>query len=579
MTMNQPVPDELISAYFDGEVTPDERRQVERLLESSAERRQSLDDTSKLSALLHSFPREAAPADLATNVQTQIQKIQQTVAASATAKPRNLRREWTAFATGIFATLASLVLYVAGSPSPYNTTKNDAVRLQVATRDDSNHNRPTEDRIVAQDHVDLMELPADLPVPSAPGFSVVNNNSQLAREVNPPIATGTLNESLSTTSPLSLALKKSTVATEPEKAAAPNLLVAQPQNVQVGEMTGEMQLVPQPKEEFLQSLKRGDVIVQHVADPDNTVMIVELVVVDIDKGIEEMRLLLQKRDLRPAENDLPSGISTATKGTGLAGKPASQKIASPDELIVLYVRASGTQLADALAESVQLHPEIYRELAPQLPIELRLNQNSASASAATADVKADGKTPAQAFEVHDTAPDQPSVAAEADFVIHSFASLNGMTVNDDRNRDIEWKETQRRKARILAGTIAGKGVADSAAAPVANGDDSDSPLSKTPLDKKDVKSDKASQDIGNSSQGYATFRVAVDNQRHPTQQQGPTRQNRGGAPVNLFAGNSLSFGVVDNFQQKPARSNFGQRDPRLMRMLIVLKTEQIAAHP
>ena len=70
--MNHPVPEELISAYFDGEVSPDERGEIERSLESSSELRQQLDETSKLSALLHSFPRESAPRELAANVQKQV---------------------------------------------------------------------------------------------------------------------------------------------------------------------------------------------------------------------------------------------------------------------------------------------------------------------------------------------------------------------------------------------------------------------------------------------------------------------------------------------------------------------------
>ena len=44
--MNHPVPEELISAYFDGEVSPDERGEIERSLESSSELRQQLDETS-----------------------------------------------------------------------------------------------------------------------------------------------------------------------------------------------------------------------------------------------------------------------------------------------------------------------------------------------------------------------------------------------------------------------------------------------------------------------------------------------------------------------------------------------------
>lgn len=66
--MNPQVPDELISAYFDGEVTPEERAAVEKLLASSEESQRELNETARLSAILHSFPRESAPDELAAQV-------------------------------------------------------------------------------------------------------------------------------------------------------------------------------------------------------------------------------------------------------------------------------------------------------------------------------------------------------------------------------------------------------------------------------------------------------------------------------------------------------------------------------
>ncbi len=53
--------DEQISSYFDGEVTPEERAEIERLLETSLEARREFDDYKRLSALLKDLPVESAP--------------------------------------------------------------------------------------------------------------------------------------------------------------------------------------------------------------------------------------------------------------------------------------------------------------------------------------------------------------------------------------------------------------------------------------------------------------------------------------------------------------------------------------
>ena len=69
MNPQVPVSDELLSAYFDGEASPEERAAVEQLLDGSVASRRELDEIAQLSALLHSFPREAAPVELASHIQ------------------------------------------------------------------------------------------------------------------------------------------------------------------------------------------------------------------------------------------------------------------------------------------------------------------------------------------------------------------------------------------------------------------------------------------------------------------------------------------------------------------------------
>ena len=130
--MNPQVPDELLSAYFDGEASPEERAVVEQLLDGSVASRRELDEIAQLSALLHSFPREAAPVELASRVQRETDQLplaeQQPVA--SVAPVRSLRREWMAACLGAVATAAALLLMV-------NLVDRPASHLQALREHDS----------------------------------------------------------------------------------------------------------------------------------------------------------------------------------------------------------------------------------------------------------------------------------------------------------------------------------------------------------------------------------------------------------------------------------------------------------
>jgi negative regulator of sigma E activity len=64
--------DELLSAYLDGEVTPEERAAVEQRLEQSPALRETLEELSEVGDLVRSLPRARPPADLPERVVTAI---------------------------------------------------------------------------------------------------------------------------------------------------------------------------------------------------------------------------------------------------------------------------------------------------------------------------------------------------------------------------------------------------------------------------------------------------------------------------------------------------------------------------
>lgn len=66
--MSKHLSDERLSAYFDGEVTPEERAEIERLLDGSEEVKQELAEYRLLSKLLKELPRETVSQDLSVTV-------------------------------------------------------------------------------------------------------------------------------------------------------------------------------------------------------------------------------------------------------------------------------------------------------------------------------------------------------------------------------------------------------------------------------------------------------------------------------------------------------------------------------
>ncbi|HVJ67224.1 MAG TPA: zf-HC2 domain-containing protein [Caulifigura sp.] len=91
--------DELLSAYLDGEVTPEERAAVERRLEQSPAMRETLDELSEVGELVRSLPRARAPEDLPNRVVAAISNRPLAGKAAAAGSARWLRA-WPLWAAG-----------------------------------------------------------------------------------------------------------------------------------------------------------------------------------------------------------------------------------------------------------------------------------------------------------------------------------------------------------------------------------------------------------------------------------------------------------------------------------------------
>jgi cell fate (sporulation/competence/biofilm development) regulator YlbF (YheA/YmcA/DUF963 family) len=65
---------QLLSAYLDGQLAPDETDQVERRLTEDPEAQELLDQLRQVSRMVHSLPHDSAPADLADEVMEQMER-------------------------------------------------------------------------------------------------------------------------------------------------------------------------------------------------------------------------------------------------------------------------------------------------------------------------------------------------------------------------------------------------------------------------------------------------------------------------------------------------------------------------
>ncbi len=103
--------DELLSAYLDGEVTPEERAAVERRLEQSPGMRETLEELSEVGDLIRKLPRAKAPVDLSERVVAAI-GAKPLASGSAAATQRRLWRSWPLLAAGtvLAAGIAVVVL-------------------------------------------------------------------------------------------------------------------------------------------------------------------------------------------------------------------------------------------------------------------------------------------------------------------------------------------------------------------------------------------------------------------------------------------------------------------------------------
>ena len=591
---NHLVPEDLISAYFDGEVTADERRQVEALLESSAEFRQQLDETARLSALLHSFPREAAPAGLVSQVQHAIEGLASPPPrlAPSPATPRapskNWRREWTAFGVGILATMASLLLVVSlhSTNSTNSTWSNEGLVLDspipgLETRASRGSDRglarsapaPTLAEARDEGSQPMAKLMGRMPGSMGGGAiaaDAMTGGSGRSRGDIGDNSPATAASRFTGSDKAKLSEQDSSISTAdvslPTSDEEQPSLANRSRDENSGMVNnGMVSLHAQSQSEFLESLNNGDVIVPRIADPTNTVAVVDFIVVDIVRSADELKVLLQKNAFQQLETDDDRTFAKPQLNPG-ANELGDQKGDRADDLQVVFVRAPGDQLAAAIDELMKNHPDLYRNWAPQLPIELPQNL----AFAGTEPLKkrtepmnaADGENGADPSAAQE---ESNAALAEAELAVGTLLARNS-AVNPT--------------SESFFGREPPAVAADSSEPPT--GPDRDAKrgaVMRPQAGASPLPGDSHQRALRVNQNGQGYFRVSVQNQPPiPLAAQLTPPVPNNAAPITILpVPPANSFQGTKSIRMKNAVAPQDSRNSRFVKMLIVLKSESSAA--
>jgi negative regulator of sigma E activity len=131
--MTAKIPDDLLSAFLDREVTPDEEAAARKQLKSSPQARQEFQAYQRLGELLHELPRRTAPTEFAAAVMQQAERETLIPLEAAGASPANSqsfrpsRRAWIVSLVGLAATAATVLVVVNAS------ARKDAFAVRDAT--------------------------------------------------------------------------------------------------------------------------------------------------------------------------------------------------------------------------------------------------------------------------------------------------------------------------------------------------------------------------------------------------------------------------------------------------------------
>ncbi|WP_417384529.1 anti-sigma factor family protein [Gimesia sp.] len=357
---SQPPFNENLSAYFDHEVSPEERLELESRLEQSPAARQELHEFGELSRLLQETATESASPELAPSIRRRIE--QETLLASPETVPvkrvPSMLRYRIAIAISACSSVAALVLFVlllnTGSPeSSWQLTQSDRMVLSPAKESALNTTVARNDKMVAarsnefsfQAGTDIGKPGQPHPVPSVE-LQLNKRGMQLPKveapkmEAEEKLAMRSMNEK----SPADFSVHN----TLAELNSAARQLNQTTQGLAAS--SGIPSHIP------LDSIRIGDVL-PYFRDIDGKVAVIEVRVVDVKQALGTMELLLAQNNIpvdqlkqSEVERQLQRTQSMFYKAADSKTTADQSKAELDQQLFAVYVEATDAQLASTLEE-------------------------------------------------------------------------------------------------------------------------------------------------------------------------------------------------------------------------------------
>ncbi|MDA0833892.1 MAG: hypothetical protein O2955_14635 [Planctomycetota bacterium] len=342
--MNVRLPDDWISAYHDGELTPSEREEADRQLETSPAARAELESYRELSRRIGALPIDAAPGELrhAVMLQTERTLLIPETEAAAVHVPSGLAvrhvRRWQM--TGVVTAAGLLIAVTLWTAVDVSRRNSDEKSLSVVAKS---------------------ELPA----------------ANLAVDAHPAESNAIGDASL--TGPYMGAISNSMVFDGNEIASDETLSVdvAMRGSESMQPVRGQS-LSQAVRRELLQNPQLLGQMFYYFPSNDDQVAVVEMTVVDVRKSAGQLQVLLSQNAVLPEQVRVNDGDSLRAVETSAKDEPDGVSDSSSDveygyseELIAVFVQATPEQLAATVREldlnadvvNFSLHPPLQANVA------------------------------------------------------------------------------------------------------------------------------------------------------------------------------------------------------------------------
>lgn len=393
-------PDDLLSAYFDHEVTPAERAAAEELLERDVAARQELEEIGGLSELLKSLPHETAPDFLLAAALQRAERetlFEHAAAPVAVARPRR-RREWMVVLVGLLTTSAAVLLMVNTLPQAEHAPVGSMATESALVAFDSATPAAVAKSESAWHFGDGEASPATVANGlGSRGAAFKKLESEgLAESAGgvgggaiPPARVGEArqNSFMLRTDPAPLAPTTRFAVPAGEPLSASTTPQALPGVLNFSDAPADAMFANRGLQELSEtdfgsmntannSIRLGQVLPYLAMNRDGAMSVIEFTVIDVDQAADSLEVLLSRNDVKPRSGDKSAEEKSPEEKTRLNGLARKQSGNRSESLVAFYVQ-TGPELAGRVIRQLESEPWVVKvDLMPPVPGDELLSEST-----------------------------------------------------------------------------------------------------------------------------------------------------------------------------------------------------------